>query len=131
MRKVMRSVGLVTMVAGLLTLLAVTTVPAQQQPAVARLVAEPARITMRAGEELKFRVIAYDAQGNVIPNAAVRVTGPRMALAFEDSVIRAFRAGNFTAQATSIGAPGTTPVSLEIPVVVTWPALTKLEIVPE
>src|SRR5688572_25801838 len=99
MRKLMRSVGLVTSVAGLLTLFAPPVTAAQQpqqQPSavpVARLVAEPARITMRAGEELKFRVIAYDAQGNVIPNAPIRVTGPRMALAFEDTIVRAFRAG--------------------------------------
>jgi hypothetical protein len=134
MENLMRAVRLVTSAAVLLTGVAATAAAAQQQqqqPAVARLVAEPARITIRAGQELPFRVIAYDAQGNVIPDAPIRVTGPRMVLAFDNGVVRAFRAGTYTAQATSIGAPNAPPVTLEIPVTITWPALTKLQIVPD
>ena len=40
---------------------------AAAQPAVARLVAEPARITIRAGESQPYKVTAYDAQGKEIP----------------------------------------------------------------
>ena len=46
---------------------------AAAQSAVARLVAEPARITIRAGESQPYKITAYDAQGKEIPNAVVRV----------------------------------------------------------
>lgn len=95
--------------------------------AVARLVAEPARVTMRAGETQPFRVIAYDARGNVMADAVVRVGGPRAAVAFTGGEVRAFRAGSFTATATAAGADGQ-PITLDIPVLVTWPALAKVEI---
>jgi len=97
---------------------------------VAKLVAEPARVVMKAGESLPFTVTAYDAAGNVVPDARIRVGGPRMALSFTDGQVKAFRAGKFTAVATSVAAPGTPPVTLDIPVTVTWAALSRLEIVP-
>ena len=101
-------------------------------PAVARLVAEPARITMKAGQSIPFKVTAYDAQGNEIPNANVRVTGPRMAVRFAEGEVRALKAGSFTAVATGGGAFGrgadAQVVTLEIPVLVTWPALSRIEI---
>src|SRR5690606_41437295 len=107
----------------------------RQQPAgqarVVRLVAEPAAVTLRAGEEIPFTVTAYDAAGNVVPDAEVRIGGPRMAVSFRDGMVRALQAGRFTAVATWSGQPGTTPVTLEIPVTITWPSLARLEIVPE
>jgi len=106
-----------------------STVHAQPaQPAiVARLVAEPARVTIRAGESQAFRVTAYDAAGKVIPDAVVRVGGPRQAVAFTGGQVRAFRAGSYTATATAAGAGGQ-PITLDIPVIVSWPALSKIEI---
>ena len=53
---------------------------AQQETPVARLVAEPTRVNLRVGDSLAFKVTAYDASGNVLPNASVRVGGPRMAV---------------------------------------------------
>jgi hypothetical protein len=99
-----------------------------QTRAVVRLVAEPAKITIQAGQTLPFKVTAYDASGKVIENAAIRVTGPRRALAFTDSAVFAREAGTFTAVATSIAENFAQPVTLEIPVVVTNPPVTKLEI---
>lgn len=87
-------------------------------------------MTMQAGDSLPFKVTAYDAQGKVIPDAPVRVGGPRMAVSFSDGQVKAFRAGTFTATATAMGAPGSQPVTLDIPVTVTWPALTRLAIAP-
>ncbi len=106
-----------------------STVHAQPaQPAiVARLVAEPARVTIRAGESQAFKVTAYDAAGKVIPDAVVRVGGPRQAVAFTGGQVRAFRAGSYTATATAAGAGGQ-PITLDIPVIVSWPALSKIEI---
>ncbi len=122
------------MTTALAALTLTTSLPAQEAtpPQVAKLTAEPERITIKAGQTLPLRITAFDAQGKEIPNAQVRVSGPRGALSFSEGQIRANRAGSFTAVATSFsGNRGDTPVTLEIPVLVTWPALAKLEIVPE
>ncbi|MDQ6828729.1 MAG: Ig-like domain-containing protein, partial [Gemmatimonadota bacterium] len=103
--------------------------PATAQPVVAKLVAEPTSLTMKAGESVPFKVTAYDAAGNVITDAFVRVGGPRMAIQFGDGMAKAVTAGIFIATATAMGARD--PIILEIPVNVTWPTLTKMEIVPE
>ncbi|MGH7695630.1 MAG: Ig-like domain-containing protein, partial [Gemmatimonadaceae bacterium] len=102
-----------------------------QPPPVAKLVAEPARITVKAGETTPLKVTAYDAQGNAIPNARVFVNGPLMALTVGEGTIKGLKAGSFTAVAVAQGAPNAQPVTLEIPVLITWPALAKLDIVPE
>ncbi|MGH7713115.1 MAG: Ig-like domain-containing protein [Gemmatimonadaceae bacterium] len=101
---------------------------AAQQPVVARLVAEPARLTLKAGQSAAFKVTAYDAQGNVIRDAQVRVSAPRMALSFGDGQVTARRAGSWTAVATSFTSPDVAPVTLEIPVLVEWPALSKIDV---
>jgi hypothetical protein len=95
---------------------------------VAKLVAEPASVTMRAGESLPLKVTALDAAGKPIPNAFVRVNMPRGAASYTDGTLTAFRAGTFTATAVATGPAGTPPVTIEIPVSVAWPALAKLEI---
>ncbi len=97
---------------------------------VAKLVAEPATLSMQAGDSVPFKVIAYDAQGKVVLDAAIRVGGPRRAIMFGEGTAKAFQAGRYTATATTQGAPGAAPVTLDIPVVITWPKLSRLEIVP-
>ena len=101
-------------------------IASQQPAAVARLVADPARITIRAGESQPYTITAYDAQGRVIADAPVRVGGPRAAVAFANGQVRAFKAGSYTAVATAAGATG--PITLDIPVLITWPALAKIVI---
>ena len=104
--------------------------PAQPQRTVTRLVAEPARVNLKVGDSTQFKVTAYDAQGQVIPDAAVRVGGPRMAVFFGDGFVKGLRAGSFRATATAASAmPGVTPVTLEIPVTITWPVLSAIEVV--
>jgi len=127
---VTRTVRLVTSVAALSLAVGPAAVLGQQAQArpIARLVAEPSRILIKAGEELPFKVTAYDAQGTVIPNAEVRVTGPRMALFFGEGVVRAFQAGTFTATASAASDGTTPPVTLDILVTVSWPALARLEL---
>ncbi len=134
MRNVMRPVHLVT--AGAMVALAVfQAAPARAQSGatatVVRLVAEPDRIVLRAGQEIPFEIRAYDEQGNEVADAPIRIGGPRMAVGFGEGVVRGFRAGTYTAVATWSGPPGTTPVTLEIPVTITWPSLARIEIVPE
>ncbi len=105
---------------------------AQQAAAVpvAKLVAEPASVSLRTGESVALKVTALDAAGKPIPDAVVRVNLPRNAGTFADGKVTAFRAGTFTATAVATGAGGT-PVQLEIPVTVSWPALAKLEVMAE
>jgi hypothetical protein len=103
----------------------------QPQPApaqVVRLVAEPAELNLRAGDERPFDVRAYDAQGNLVPDAAIRVGGPRMSIYFGDGVVRALQAGTFTAVASWTSPAGGAPVTLEIPVTITWPTIERLAI---
>ena len=123
----------------LITTLGVATLPpaaalAAQQPAalpaVARLVAEPSRLVLMAGDSMAFKVTAYDAQGNVIANAPVSIGGPRRSIMFSEGRVKAFEAGTFNATATAPGAAGAAPVTLDIPVTITWPAVSKLEITP-
>lgn len=105
-----------------------TTASAQAPAVVTRLVAEPARVTIQAGQTQPFKVTAYDAAGREVPDAVVRVGGPRGAVFFGGGEVRAFRAGSYTANATASNPPGTPPVTLEIPVLITWPTLTRMEI---
>jgi hypothetical protein len=108
---------------------ATPTPPGQDGPVVARLVAEPASLTLQAGQTAPLKVTAYDADGKVIPNALVRVAGPRRALLYTDGQLRAFQAGSYTATATAFPQGGGATVTLDIPVTITWPALQTLEIV--
>ncbi len=107
---------------------AVQPLTAQVPVVVTKLVAEPARVTIQAGQAQPFKVTAYDATGKVVPDAVVRVGGQRGAVVFIGDEIRAFRAGSYTAVATASNPPGTEPITLEIPVIVSWPTLTRLEI---
>jgi hypothetical protein len=107
--------------------------PAAQAPTtpVAKLVAEPASISVRTGESVDLKITAYDAAGKPIPDAFVRVNVPRGAGTYVDGKLTGFRAGTFTATAVAAGAPGAAPVTIEIPVTIAWPALAKLEITTE
>ena len=96
-------------------------------PPVARLVAEPAALAMRAGETVAFRVRAYAADGREIPNAFVRVMAGTRAVRFTDSTVTATAAGRFEATATAQGPDGRA-VTLAIPVAVSWPRVTTLTV---
>ena len=115
--------------AGVGTLLALSTsLQAQYSAGVARLVAEPARVTMKAGETVPLRITAYDSAGKVVADAPLRVGGPREAVRYADGRLTALRAGSFTVTATSFTGRGIASVALDIPVTVSWPTLTALEI---
>ncbi len=107
---------------------------AQQAPpqpptvAVARVVAEPATLTVRAGQTVPLTVTAYDASGAPVPNAVIRVNLPRRAAAWANGQLQAFQVGTHTAAIVATGAPGTPPVTIEIPVTIEWPPLKALEI---
>jgi hypothetical protein len=100
-------------------------------PAVARVVAEPSRITLKAGDTTVVKVTAYDAQGNVVPAARWVINAPLAAVSVNGGVLRALKAGSYNAVALAQGDPNAPPASVQIPVLVEWPALSKIEIVPE
>jgi hypothetical protein len=105
--------------------------PAPSARVVARLVAEPTSLAIRAGETVPLVVTAYDAQGNVIPDAGVRVAGPRRALLVADGQVKALQAGTYEIVATAFPVADAEPIRLTIPVIVTWPAIGKVEIIPD
>ncbi|HEX5831444.1 MAG TPA: Ig-like domain-containing protein [Gemmatimonadaceae bacterium] len=107
---------------------------AQQQaptaPAVTRLVAAPAALTVVAGQTVPFTITAYDAQGRVVADPPLRVSGARGALAIGPDGVRGLRAGKFQVVASVAGGTGA-PVTLTIPIVVEWPPLARVAITPE
>jgi len=124
---VARSLCFVTATFGA-TLALSTAVHAQYAAGVVKLVAEPARLTLRAGESVALKVTALDAQGKVVPDAELRISGPRGAIQYGDGTLRALKAGSYTVVASAFTGRGIDAVTLDIPVLVSWPALTKVEI---
>jgi hypothetical protein len=59
----------------------------------------------------------------------VRVSGPRNSVAVSDSVVKGLRAGRYQIVATAGGRANS--VTAQIPVNITWPALTRVVITPE
>ncbi|MES2306230.1 MAG: Ig-like domain-containing protein [Gemmatimonadota bacterium] len=104
---------------------------AAQQPApppaiqVDHLVAEPASLTIKAGQVTPLKVTAFDAKGAVIPNPSLRISGPRNALRIGNGEVTGTLAGSYEIIAMVV-ATGTTPVAIRIPVKVTWPAIEKV-----
>jgi hypothetical protein len=100
-----------------------------QQPAVAKLVATPASLTLQTGQTTPLTVTAYDAAGAVIPDANVRVTAPRRSASYADGKLTAISVGRFDVTATSVAVPPNAPVSITIPVTVTWAPLKRMQII--
>ena len=66
---------------------------AQYSTGVVKLVAEPASVTMKAGESVPIRITAYDSAGKVVADAPLRVGGPRESVRYADGRLTALRAG--------------------------------------
>ncbi len=102
-------------------------------PPAVRIVATPASLTIKAMETVPLKVAGYDAQGNVT-NYPLQVVGPRNVVFYnqQDGTVRVTQAGNYTVTVTAGGRgvvqTGRAPVTLEIPVKVSWPALTRIAI---
>ena len=127
---VTRSLRFVTAALGT-TIVLSSVVHAQYTVGVVKLVADPARVTMKAGELVALKVTAYDAQGKEVVDAPLRVGGPRGAVQYADGKLRALKAGSYTVVASAFSGRGIEAVTLEIPVLISWPTLTKLDIVAE
>ena len=108
-----------------------TTTPAApaEPPRVARIVAEPASLTLVAGQSVPLKITAYDAAGNVIENPPLRSSGPRRVLRYSNGQLTGLQAGKYEIVLTSVG--GTDPARLTIPITVQWPPIAQVEILPE
>ena len=97
-----------------------------------RIEAEPARLTLVAGESAEVAVRLLDGSGDAV-DLPVRLVGPRSALRVRGGRVQALTAGEYELVATAVlpaGTPGPPP-ELRIPVTVRWPAVTRVEITPE
>ena len=118
-------------VSAILALIIGGTANAQQQaraPTVARIVIQPESLSLKAGDTTTIKVIAYDAQGNVVPDSTIRIAGSRRALVVSRTgQVKALEPGRHQIVASSMYSGGA-PVTAEIPVTVTWPNLSRLAI---
>src|SRR5688500_3218876 len=108
--------------------------------AVAKIGAEPASLTVVAGQSVPIKVVAVDAQGNVVADAPMRVSGARNAIWVEGGrgagspmTVKGLKAGKYevVASVASRGEGAPAPITLTIPVTVTWPTVSRIEIEPE
>jgi hypothetical protein len=106
---------------------------------VTRLAAEPAAVKVEAGSSALIKVTAYDAQGNVV-NAPFRLGGDAGSVGLRGScdpkagctlTVTGQKEGVFRLNANLVLPAGVTqtPLSTEFTISVTWPAVSRVEIV--
>ncbi len=97
-----------------------------------RLVSHPATLEMALGEAVPFTITALDGGGNPV-EVPVRVVAPLQALQVVDGVVTAMQVGEHRITVTEVIEPGSgrTPLVLQIPVTVSYPPVTRLELVQE
>lgn len=101
-------------------------------PVVTRITVEPATLALKVGETAAVTLTAYDASGTVIAQPALRASGPLDAVRLRRGSITGLKAGTWQIVVTAIGsAPGAAPASVAVPVVVSWPALSRAAIAAE
>jgi len=104
---------------------------AQDAPAnAARLVGSAERLSVAVGERVPFTVRAVDTAGNEV-DVPIRIAGPRDGIDVDDGFVEGIQQGEYEIVATVVlpaGAAGP-PATLRVPVVVSWPAVTSLEVV--
>lgn len=98
--------------------------------AVTRLSAEPASIEVTVGQTVPIAIRAYGPDGDLV-DVPLRIAGARGGLAIADGRVTGLAAGEHSIFVSTVPAPGTEPVTLEVPVRVGWPAVTRVEVVAE
>src|SRR5690606_77871 len=98
-----------------------------------RLEAMPDSLTLIVGESADLQVAAFDAKGNRIPTASLRIAAPRRAvdasLWLERGVLRALEAGRHEIVVTAVEAvAGGQPAQVTIPVAIRLPPVDRVEI---
>ena len=98
--------------------------------AVTRLVAEPARVEVTAGASVPLAIRAYGADGRLVA-APLRVGGARNGVRIANGQVTGVAAGEYQIFVSSVPEDGSDPVTLNIPVVVGWPTVVRVEIAAE
>jgi hypothetical protein len=98
---------------------------------VTRLVPSADRVTVAVGARTPFSVRAVDASGSDV-EASIRVTGPRNAISVRDGFVQGLTQGEYEIVATLVVEGGSTaaPLTVRVPVTVSWPAIVDVEITP-
>jgi len=96
---------------------------------VVRLIPSAQQLTVAVGARVPFSVRAVDAGGNDV-DVPLRIIGPRDALRVGGGSVEGLRQGDFEVVATLVvpAGSGLQPMSVTIPVVVSWPAVTSISI---
>jgi hypothetical protein len=96
---------------------------------VVRLIPSVQQLTVAVGSRAPFSVRAVDAGGNDV-DVPLRVIGPRDAVRVGGGFVEGLRQGDFEVVATLVvpAGSGLQPMSVTIPVVVSWPAVTSIRI---
>lgn len=114
-------------VAPLLAVGLATSLSAQATTPVTRLVAEPASVTVQAGQMAPVKITAYDAQGAVVENPSIRASGARGGIQLTRDGVKGIRAGSYQIVLSTV-PPDTSVavVTIAVPVTVTWPPVSKV-----
>jgi hypothetical protein len=94
---------------------------------VARLVSDPERIEVTAGSSVPVAIRAYDAAGRPVA-APLRIAGERNGVRISNGLVTGIAAGEYRIFVSSVPAAGGEPVVLEIPVVVGWPPIERVDV---
>ncbi len=91
--------------------------------------AEPASLALVVGESSALEVRVVDAAGAAV-DVPVRFAAPRRSLRVRNGMVEALAPGSFDVVATVVvpADAGVEPPSVRIPVTVTWPAVTRLDV---
>ncbi|MGQ0649730.1 MAG: Ig-like domain-containing protein [Gemmatimonadaceae bacterium] len=102
-------------------------------PEVARVITEPATVTLEAGKTLRWKVTALDKDGKAMPKAFIRFAAPRGSLSVTDTSITARAAGSYEVTIIAMSEPrqGITPVQHKVAVKVTWPPIHRVDVAKE
>ncbi len=97
------------------------------QGPVTRMVAEPASVTLQAGQTVPVKITAYDAQGLVVEDPPIRASGARGGIRLSRDGVLGIRAGTYEIVLSTM-PPDTTvkSVTITVPVTVTWPPVSKV-----
>jgi hypothetical protein len=95
--------------------------------AITRLVSEPERIEVTAGSSVPLLVRALDATGRPV-STPLRIAGARGGIEIADGRVAGVTAGEYRIFVSTVPQPGAEAVVLEIPVIVGWPAVQRVEV---
>lgn len=100
---------------------------------VVKLVAEPAELTLRVGDEVEVKITGVTRSGAQVDAPSVRFVGPRSAVRVRQGVVTALAAGDYALIATLVqggGPPAGETVMVRVPVRIDWPAVDRVVVTP-